>query len=118
MGVPVANLSLRGLDQATLARIKSSARQRKISVNRLIVETLRQQYAAGGEVFDDLDALAGTWSKADGRAFDAAVVPFAEIDAQLWAAQPAATYKVARKVAPAPGAAKGSKARSKRVAAR
>jgi hypothetical protein len=115
----VANLSLRGLDQPTLARIKSSARRRKISVNRLIVEMLRQQYAVGGgEVFNDLDALAGSWSKADGKAFEAAVAPFAEIDAQLWAAQPAARYKVARKPAPARGASKRSGAKTKPAAGR
>lgn len=97
----MSNLSLRGLDQPTLARIKSSARRRKISVNRLIVETLRQQYAGTGEAFDDLDALAGTWSKADGAAFEAAVAPFSEVDARLWAAEPAAKYRVSRKRAPA-----------------
>jgi len=90
----VANLSLRGLDAPTLSRIKSSARRQKLSVNRLIVQTLRQQYAPGDQTFDDLDALAGKWSKTEAAEFATAVAPFAEIDANLWVAQPKAAYRV------------------------
>ena len=90
----MANISLRGLDRPTLSRLKSNARRRGISVNRLIVETLRQQYAGAGQTFDDLDRLAGTWSKAEGAAFAAAVAPFGEIDPGLWAAEPKASYRV------------------------
>ena len=90
------NLSLRGLDRSTLLRLKSSARRRGVSVNRLIVETLQQQYSAGTKTFDDLDALAGTWTKAETVAFAAAVAPFAEIDASLWAAEPKPAYRVKR----------------------
>lgn len=80
----MANISLRGLDDPTLSRIKTNARRRKVSVNRLIVETLREHYAAGDQRFDDLDALAGVWSSAEAAAFETAVAPFAEIDASLW----------------------------------
>ena len=90
----MANISLRGLDAATLSRLKSSAHRRKTSVNRLIVETLRQQYAAADKTFDDLDALAGTWSKPQAAEFAAAVAPFAKIDVELWAAEPKAAYRV------------------------
>lgn len=92
----MANLSLRGLDRSTLSRLKTNARRRGVSVNRLIVETLQQQYSAGPRTFDDLDALAGTWSKAEADAFAIAVAPFAEIDASLWAAEPKAPYRVKR----------------------
>lgn len=87
------NISLRGLDHATLSRIKSRARRRGISVNRLIVETLQREYTAGDQAFDDLDALAGAWSKTEAAGFAAAVAPFAEVDAGLWAAQPGASYR-------------------------
>ena len=89
----MANISLRGLDGPTLSHIKSNARRRGISVNRLIVETLQQQYSAGTRAYDDLDALAGTWTKAEADAFAAAVAPFAEIDPSLWAAEPKSTYR-------------------------
>jgi len=81
----MANISLRGLDDPTLSRIKTNARRRKVSVNRLIVETLREHYAANDRGFDDLDALAGIWSNAESAAFESAVAPFAEIDPALWA---------------------------------
>ena len=90
------NLSLRGLDRSTLSRLKSSARRRGVSVNRLIVETLQQQYSVGTRTFDDLDALAGTWTKAEADSFAASVAPFAEIDASLWTAEPKAAYRVKR----------------------
>lgn len=92
----MANLSLRGLDRSTLSRLKSNARRRGISVNRLIVEALRQQYSAGTKSFDDLDALAGTWTKAEADAFAASVAPFGEIDPGLWAAEPKTPYRVKR----------------------
>ena len=90
----MANLSLRGLDASTLTRIKSSARRRKVSVNRLIIETLQQHYATGEQTFDDLDTLAGSWSKSDAEEFSAAIAPFEEIDAHLWAQQRKAVYQV------------------------
>lgn len=88
------NLSLRGLDEATLARIKSLARRRQVSVNSLIVETLRRQYAAGEDEFHDLDALAGAWSKSEAEAFDAAIAPLAEVETAMWAAESRPEYRV------------------------
>src|SRR5712691_3238925 len=97
----MANISLRGLDASTLSRIKTSARRRKLSVNRLIVETLREHYRKGNRKFDDLDDLAGTWSRAEAAAFEAAIAPFGESDARLQA----------RSVKPAACASTGSRAR-------
>lgn len=93
----MANLSLRGLDPATLARIRSAARRRKVSVNRMIVDTLRQHYATAPARNDELAALAGTWSQAEADAFHAAIKPFSEIDAELWTAQPSSSYRVRRR---------------------
>ncbi len=90
------NVLLRGLDAATLSQLRAEARRRGISVNRLIVETLQRQ-RTGAERHDDLDALAGRWSKAEGEAFAEAVAPFSEIDSGLWAAQPKTAYRVRRR---------------------
>jgi hypothetical protein len=92
----MANVLLRGLDAATLARLRADARRRGISVNRLIVETLQSRDGAA-QTHDDLDALAGRWSKAEATSFDAAVAPFSEIDRSLWAAQPKARYRLTRR---------------------
>jgi len=91
----MANVLLRGLDAATLARLRADARRRGISVNRLIVETLQRQHARKDE-FDDLDTLAGRWSKPEAASFAAAVAPLSEIDPALWAEQPKAAYHVKR----------------------
>lgn len=89
----MANLSLRGLDPATLARLRSVARRRRVSVNRLIVETLRQQYAPREQVYHDLDSLKGSWSKAEADAFEASIAPLSDIDPALWAAEPRPSYR-------------------------
>lgn len=92
----MANLSLRGLDEPTLNRIRFSARRRKVSVNRLIIDTLREQYAGGKLRDDGLRALAGSWTKKEADEFDAGVAPFERIDAALWAAEPSSRYRVKR----------------------
>jgi hypothetical protein len=81
--VVLPKVTVRGLDYSTLSRIRSRVRRRGISVNRLIVETLQREYAAGDQAFNDLDALVGAWSKTEAAAFAAAVAPFAENDTGL-----------------------------------
>lgn len=88
------NLSLRGLDDATLTRIRASARRLRISVNRLIVDTLRRQYAPAPRARDAVDRLAGSWSKAEADEFDAAIAQFSKIDPELWTRQDQASYRV------------------------
>lgn len=109
------NLSLRDLDAETLSRIKSAARRQKRSVNRMIVETLQRHYAAGQRPPDGVDAVAGTWSKAELAEFTAATAPFGEIDRALWAAEPTMEYRV--KPGKAAGTA-GGKARTRADVAR
>jgi hypothetical protein len=92
----MANLSLRGLDAATLARIRSSARRLKVSVNRLIVEILQRQYAPPERTRDAVDRLAGSWSKAEADEFDRAIAEFSKIDPEVWAGQERASYRVKR----------------------
>jgi hypothetical protein len=92
----MANLSLRGLDAATLARIRSSARRLKVSVNRLIVETLRRQYAPAARARDAVDRLAGTWSKSEADEFDRVIAQFSGIDPEVWAGEERASYRVKR----------------------
>lgn len=96
----MANLSLRGLDGATLARMRSRARRLKVSVNRLIVDTLQQHYAAAPKSNDVLASLAGSWTQEEADEFDAATRQFSEVDPALWAAQPEAAYRAARRRKP------------------
>lgn len=87
------DLSLRGLDANILARIKTDARQRKTSVNRTIIEVLTRHFGRSGQAYNDLDALAGTWSKAEAVEFENAIAPFGKVDQALWVAEPKARYR-------------------------
>ena len=87
------DLSLRGLDAQILTRIKSDAQRRKTSVNRLIIDTLGKHFGPTAQTYDDLDSLAGKWSRQEAAVFDRAVASFGEIDTALWAGEPKAAYQ-------------------------
>lgn len=86
----MATMSIRGLDERVLARLKRQAEEEGSSLNALILRLLRQ--ASGPEAqaigavrkFEDLDHLAGTWSEEDVREFEHQALPFAEVDEALW----------------------------------
>ncbi len=84
----MATMSIRGLDDKALARLKSQAEREGGSLNSLVLRLLQ---GTGTSVqpdalkkFDDLDALAGTWSEEEAQAFARDTAAFAEVDAALW----------------------------------
>lgn len=87
-GDAMATMSIRGLDDNTLTRLKSQAKQEGSSLNSLVLRLLQD---TGTPVqlnilkkFDDLNALAGTWSAKEAQAFERNTAAFAEVDAALW----------------------------------
>lgn len=85
----MANLSVRGVAERSLQRIKQTAKRRGVSVNRLITDLLNSEAglapaAKKPAVYHDLDNLAGTWSAAEARAFDGTIAWFGKIDEALW----------------------------------
>jgi len=85
----MANFSLRGIDEETMERLKDPAKRLGVSVNTLMLEAVRD--AAGTHpsnrrraVHDDLDALAGTWTDEEARAFLASLSDFEQVDEELW----------------------------------
>lgn len=82
----MANMSIRGLDDKALAQLKKQAEQEGGSLNslalRLLQGTGKQPNAL--QKYDDLDALAGTWSKQEAQAFERNTAAFGEVDATLW----------------------------------
>jgi phosphopantetheinyl transferase (holo-ACP synthase) len=81
-------MSIRGLDDNALSRLKNRAEQEGSSLNSLVVRLLED---TGTPVqsnvlkkFDDLDSLAGTWSVKEAQAFERNTTAFAEVDAALW----------------------------------
>jgi phosphopantetheinyl transferase (holo-ACP synthase) len=84
----MATMSIRGLDDQALARLKNQAEQEGSSLNSLV---LRLLHGTGTPVqanvlkkFDDLNALAGTWSAKEAQAFERNTAAFSEVDAALW----------------------------------
>jgi hypothetical protein len=84
----MATMSIRGLDDKALARLKSQAAEEGSSVNSLVLRLLQ---GTGISIqpgtlkkFDDLNALAGTWSDKEAQAFARNTAAFAEVDAALW----------------------------------
>ncbi len=83
----MATMSIRGLDDKVLQRLKRQAEQEGVSLNSLVVRLLRGEApaaAAPRRKFDDLDALAGTWTAQQARAFDRDTAAFRDVDPALW----------------------------------
>jgi hypothetical protein len=81
----MADLLIRDLDPVVVDNIKVAARQRGVSVTRLLADKLTADFAGDAErLYRDLDALAGTWSARDAAEFEQATAPFSEVDPELW----------------------------------
>ena len=85
-----ASITITDLDPSTLRRLESEAHRRGIDVAALAKELLSQAAPPdpaslpNGQLHHDLDPLAGTWSDADARAFEAAVADFGHVDQDPW----------------------------------
>ena len=84
----MAQLTVRGVDDAMKHALEQEAGRRNTSVNRLVVAILRQALglAAGPRraQHHDLDHLAGTWTPKRAKDFDLAVAEQRGIDEDLW----------------------------------
>lgn len=83
----MSTLTLRGCDAELEKALKETGARRGVSVNRLILETLREAFLGSGKKprrYDDLNSLAGTWSAAEAAEFEAAIADFSLIDNELW----------------------------------
>ena len=90
METAVKNLTLRGCDDELALALKKTSKQRGLSINRLILETLREKLLDAGKArhrHDDLDHLAGTWSEEEAAAFERRTAGFEEIEEALWVAE-------------------------------
>ena len=85
----MANISLRGIDEETAARLKEEAKRRRVSVNALILNLVKDGVEASSRmrrrhVYNDLDALAGTWTAKEASQFLKAIADFERVDPELW----------------------------------
>ncbi len=83
-------LTVRGFDKDLERRIRQIARERRLSLNRAVLELLRRgagQVPAGGEsrvVGDSLDRLVGCWSREEEAEFLRAIEPLERVDPEVW----------------------------------
>lgn len=84
----MATMSIRGLDDQALSRLKRQAKQEGSSLNSLVLRLLQGTgtsiQSSALKKFDDLNALAGTWSAEEAQAFELNTAAFSEVDAALW----------------------------------
>jgi len=87
--LPARNqLSIRAVDARLRNALEREAARRGKSLNKtvlaLLAETLGLAAAPASEEHDDLDELAGTWSKSEAARFDEALRAQRQVDAKLW----------------------------------
>ncbi|MHC4548610.1 MAG: hypothetical protein ACYTEZ_07515 [Planctomycetota bacterium] len=83
-------LTIRGFDKELERRIRRLARTEGISLNKAVLRLLRKGAGLAEDkdrrevVGDSLDALVGTWTPQESRAFAKAVRDLERIDPALW----------------------------------
>ena len=82
-------LTIRGVDATLHQALQREAERCNTSVNRLVISLLKQSVGlsnGGSRIteYDDLDALAGTWSQAEYNEFAQRLSDQRMIDQELW----------------------------------
>lgn len=84
----MATMTLRGIDERIAAALKEKARKEGSSVNAFVLRVLKESLGIEkkkrGIVYDDLDHLAGTWSKKNAAEFEQATAVFEKVDEEMW----------------------------------
>jgi hypothetical protein len=87
-GLEMTQLTVRDVDQRLDETLKQEAETRGMSVNRLILQLLRESVGLSSSkqspVFTDLDPLAGTWTESDAAEFEQSLSTQRPIDDELW----------------------------------
>jgi hypothetical protein len=80
-------ITLRNIPPEVLKAIQRKARENKVSANRAVIELLQERVGilkdSRTTTYDDLDALAGTWTEKESRAFDEVIAASRQIDEEL-----------------------------------
>ncbi len=75
-----SNFNLSGIPHEVMILLKKEAARKHTSVNTLILKMIEQGLTDGKSVYHDLDHLAGTWSKVEGKAFKKNISHFEQIE--------------------------------------
>ena len=81
-------VTLRNLPLEVARVVRKRAQERRTSVNKAVIQLLEEGLGVAGKapklLHHDLDALAGSWTKTEGRAFDEALDSQRAIDPDVW----------------------------------
>ena len=82
-------ITVRGIDEALAARIKQEAANKGLSINQVVVETLRREFGLEKKKrfsarHSDLDHLFGRWSAEEFERIQGAIDQARCIDEELW----------------------------------
>ena len=81
-------ITIRGIDETTARILKERARKEGVSVNAVLLKTLRESLGLEKRrrtvIYDDLDHLAGTWSEKDFVEFHKRIADFEIVDEKMW----------------------------------
>ena len=81
-------ITIRGIDETTARILKERARKEGVSVNAVLLKTLRESLGLEKRrrtvIYDDLDHLAGTWSEKDFVEFQKRIADFEIVDEKMW----------------------------------
>lgn len=84
----MSTITIRGLDDITVAALKEKAKQEGTSVNATLVKLLQEELGLKKKkrmvVYNDLNHLAGTWSDKDYQEFNKNIEDFETIDETMW----------------------------------
>jgi plasmid stability protein len=81
-------ITLRNIPAEVQKAIRAKARQKRISVNKAVLELLQERVGIlerpQKTPYGDLDELAGAWTAKEASSFETAVGAVRRIDAELW----------------------------------
>jgi hypothetical protein len=85
-------LRLENIDDEIIRRLKSRAANKGVDLNTFILSIFKQAIGMEaadttenqGDVYHDLDYLAGTWTEEEAESFMKAAEDFNKIDSELW----------------------------------
>jgi plasmid stability protein len=83
-------LTVRGVNDDLHSALKKEADRRGTSMNRVVLALLKEAVGVSNgngryqTVFDDLDHLAGTWSRKEAEVFEQSLKQQRTIDEKLW----------------------------------
>jgi dsDNA-specific endonuclease/ATPase MutS2 len=83
-------ITLRNLPREIEKAVRKEAGRRRTSINKAVISLLERRAEAqkkkkpAMKEYDDLDSLAGSWSKKEAAEFDKALAAQRTIDPELW----------------------------------